>query len=54
MPLNFFGFLISMLSISRATFNQIVFDTILKKKFEWDKTVRYRAATPSATPGLLA
>jgi hypothetical protein len=48
MPLNFFGFLISMLSISRATFNQIVFDTLLKKKMEWDKTVRYRKASPAA------
>lgn len=45
MPFNFFGFLISMMSISRATFNQIVFDTILKKEFVWDKTQRYRAAT---------
>lgn len=47
MPLNFFGFLISMMSITRATFNQIVFDTILKRKLVWDKTVRYRVATPT-------
>lgn len=44
MPLNFLGFLVSMLSISRATFNQIVFDTLLKRKMVWDKTVRYRQA----------
>lgn len=48
MPFNFFGFLISMMSISRATFNQIVFDTILKKEFVWDKTLRYRAASQAA------
>jgi cellulose synthase/poly-beta-1,6-N-acetylglucosamine synthase-like glycosyltransferase len=42
MPLNYFGFLISLLAISRATFNQIVFDTLLKRTLVWDKTVRYR------------
>ena len=50
MPLNFFGFLISMMSITRATFNQIVFDTILKQKFVWDKTVRYRSVLPTVKP----
>jgi cellulose synthase/poly-beta-1,6-N-acetylglucosamine synthase-like glycosyltransferase len=42
MPLNYFGFLISLLAISRATFNQIFFDTLLKRTLVWDKTVRYR------------
>lgn len=42
MPLNYLGFLVSMLSISRATFNQVVFDTVLKRKLVWDKTLRYR------------
>jgi cellulose synthase/poly-beta-1,6-N-acetylglucosamine synthase-like glycosyltransferase len=41
-PLNYFGFLVSLLSISRATFNQIVYDWLLKRKMVWDKTVRYR------------
>lgn len=46
MPLNYLGFLVSMLSISRATFNQLVFDTLLKRKLVWDKTARYRTAAP--------
>ena len=44
MPFNYFGFLISLVSISRATFNQVVFDGLLKREFVWDKTARYRAA----------
>jgi cellulose synthase/poly-beta-1,6-N-acetylglucosamine synthase-like glycosyltransferase len=46
-PLNYFGFLVSLLSISRATFNQIVFDWILKRRLVWDKTVRYRKPAAS-------
>jgi hypothetical protein len=45
MPLNYFGFLISLLAISRATFNQIIYDTLLKRTLVWDKTVRYRKTT---------
>lgn len=42
MPLNYFGFLVSLLSITIATFNQVVFDWIFKHKLEWDKTTRFR------------
>lgn len=42
MPLNYFGFLVSLLSISIATFRQVVFDWLFKRQMEWDKTVRYR------------
>ncbi len=41
-PLNYLGFLVSMLSISRASFNHLVFDTLLGRKLVWDKTARYR------------
>lgn len=50
LPLNYLGFLVSMLAISRATFNQIVFDTLLKRTMVWDKTVRYRQTPPTAAP----
>ena len=50
LPLNYLGFLVSMLSISRATFNQIFFDTLLKRKMVWDKTVRYRKPPPGHKP----
>jgi len=46
MPFNYFGFLISLVSISRATFNQLVFDGLLKRDFVWDKTTRFRTAVP--------
>lgn len=46
-PLNYFGFLTSLLSIARATFNQIVFDWLLKRKLVWDKTARYRKNAPA-------
>lgn len=41
-PLNYFGFLISLLAISAATFNQVVFDWLLKRDMVWDKTARFR------------
>ena len=41
-PLNYFGFLVSLLSISTASFNQIFFDWWLKREMVWDKTARYR------------
>ena len=44
LPLNYFGFLVSLLAISRSTFDQIVYDWILKRKLVWDKTARYRQA----------
>jgi cellulose synthase/poly-beta-1,6-N-acetylglucosamine synthase-like glycosyltransferase len=41
LPLNLMGFLVSMVSISRATVNQWV-DVLLRREMKWDKTVRYR------------
>jgi hypothetical protein len=42
LPLNYFGFLVSLLAISRSTFDQLVYDWIFKRKLVWDKTTRYR------------
>ena len=42
LPLNFFSFLVSIFSISRATLDQIIFDQFLKREFRWEKTLRYR------------
>jgi cellulose synthase/poly-beta-1,6-N-acetylglucosamine synthase-like glycosyltransferase len=50
LPLNAFGFLISMVSISRATLGQIVDDWLLGRSMVWDKTARYRAPAHPATP----
>jgi cellulose synthase/poly-beta-1,6-N-acetylglucosamine synthase-like glycosyltransferase len=41
LPLNQFGFLVSMVSISRATVHQW-FDGLLRRELKWDKTTRYR------------
>jgi cellulose synthase/poly-beta-1,6-N-acetylglucosamine synthase-like glycosyltransferase len=48
MPLNYFGFLVSLLAITIATFRQVLFDGLFKRKLEWDKTTRYRQ--PEAKP----
>lgn len=42
LPLNYCGFLVSIISISRATLNQVIFDSLLHREFSWEKTVRYR------------
>lgn len=42
LPLNYFGFLVSLLAISRSTFDHLVYDWIFKRKLVWDKTARYR------------
>ena len=47
LPFNLFGFLVSMVSISRATVNQWI-DGLLQRELIWDKTVRYRK--PGAKP----
>ncbi len=47
LPLNLLGFLVSMVSISRATVSQWV-DGLLRRELVWDKTVRYRK--PGAKP----
>lgn len=45
MPLNYFGFLVSLLSITRATFDQVFFDYLFKRNQVWHKTARYRKVT---------
>jgi cellulose synthase/poly-beta-1,6-N-acetylglucosamine synthase-like glycosyltransferase len=47
LPLNLFGFLVSMTAISRAAATQVI-DAVRKRELVWDKTERYR--TPTATP----
>lgn len=47
LPLNLFGFLVSMTAISRAAAMQVI-DAIRKQELVWDKTERYRA--PAITP----
>jgi cellulose synthase/poly-beta-1,6-N-acetylglucosamine synthase-like glycosyltransferase len=42
MPLNYFGFLVSLLSISAASLSQLFFDWLFRRKMVWDKTARYR------------
>ncbi|BDB29058.1 glycosyltransferase family 2 protein (plasmid) [Cupriavidus sp. P-10] len=42
LPLNYFGFLVSVLAVSRAIVDQIVFDYLLRRELRWDKTIRYR------------
>ena len=44
LPLNYLGFLVSMVTITRGTLNQLVSDTLFKRELRWDKTVRYRKA----------
>ncbi len=48
LPFNFFGFLISLVSISRASVGQFVLDGILKRNLAWDKTIRFRTAKAPA------
>lgn len=48
LPFNLFGFLISLIAIARATWNQFFFDWLLRRSLVWDKTVRYRQ--PGTTP----
>jgi cellulose synthase/poly-beta-1,6-N-acetylglucosamine synthase-like glycosyltransferase len=41
LPLNFIGYLVSAITITRGTWN-LVIDTLLKRELKWDKTVRFR------------
>jgi cellulose synthase/poly-beta-1,6-N-acetylglucosamine synthase-like glycosyltransferase len=45
LPLNFVGYLVSAVAISRATFNLVV-DALFKRELKWDKTVRFRPVQP--------
>jgi cellulose synthase/poly-beta-1,6-N-acetylglucosamine synthase-like glycosyltransferase len=53
LPLNFIGYVVSAVTISRGTFN-LLLDTVFKRELKWDKTVRFRkpmAVTPNAVAG---
>ncbi len=41
LPLNYLGFMVSVISITQAGWSQIL-DHAFKREFRWDKTVRYR------------
>lgn len=41
LPLNFVGYVVSAVTISRGTVN-LVLDTVFKRELKWDKTVRFR------------
>ncbi len=45
LPLNLLGFLVSLVSISWGSFEQLR-DALLKKELHWDKTERFRLAPP--------
>lgn len=44
LPLNFVGYLVSAVTISRGTAG-LVLDTVFKRELKWDKTVRFRKPT---------
>ena len=55
LPLTFLGFTVSLISVSRAAFQQVV-DPILRKEMVWDKTERSRtqeAVVESGDPAVL-
>src|SRR5581483_3968202 len=55
LPLTFLGFTVSLISVSRAAFQQVV-DPILRKELVWDKTERSRtqeAVVESGDPAVL-
>jgi cellulose synthase/poly-beta-1,6-N-acetylglucosamine synthase-like glycosyltransferase len=52
LPLVIAGFLVSMVSISKATIELAVWDRLFKRQLRWDKTQRYRAASTVTVVGL--
>jgi cellulose synthase/poly-beta-1,6-N-acetylglucosamine synthase-like glycosyltransferase len=46
MPLNYFGFLVSLLAMSSATLSQLSLDWWGRRRLVWDKTARYRVPRP--------
>ena len=50
LPLTFLGFTVSLISVSRAAFQQVV-DPILRKELVWDKTERSRTQEPAVESG---
>ncbi|AMP01469.1 glycosyl transferase 2 family protein [Collimonas arenae] len=53
LPLNIFGFLISLVSISRAAVSQIL-DAIRKRELVWHKTERFRSSPASPIQDLMS
>ena len=49
-PLNYFGFLVSLLAISAATFDLILFGWLMKRRMVWDKPARSRAPAVGGAP----
>jgi uncharacterized membrane protein (DUF485 family) len=45
LPLLIMGFVVSIFSVSRAAFTQLR-DSVTGAEFHWDKTERFRKATP--------
>jgi cellulose synthase/poly-beta-1,6-N-acetylglucosamine synthase-like glycosyltransferase len=45
LPLNFLGFLVSVVAIARASCDQMISHLLLRRELRWDKTVRYRKAS---------
>ncbi len=44
LPMLVVGFLVSIVSISKATIDLAIIDRLFKRQLKWDKTVRYRSA----------
>ncbi|KQP13302.1 glycosyl transferase family 2 [Pseudorhodoferax sp. Leaf267] len=44
---SFLGFIVSAVAIARSVIDQLLLDRLGGGKFHWDKTVRYRRASPS-------
>lgn len=52
LPLVIVGFLVSMVSISKATLELALLDRLLKRQFHWEKTRRYRTQAQVDAPEL--
>jgi len=53
LPLNIFGFLVSLVSITRAVIKQIL-DAIQKRELVWQKTERFRVASTTPVQELIS
>jgi cellulose synthase/poly-beta-1,6-N-acetylglucosamine synthase-like glycosyltransferase len=53
LPLVIVGFLVSMVSISKATIDLAILDRVFKRQLRWDKTARYRVAPSAISPAPL-
>ena len=47
----FFGFLVSLMAISKATLDGLFLDRVLRRDLKWDKTARYRKDPPDVPAG---